>query len=247
MQRSILAFALIAFATTLFAQTPPAPPPPPPPQWTGSIGAGLAITSGNSDTTNLNFSFAAKYDPGTRFLFKADALYLLGEADGEKQVDKATAMARGEYSLSERTFAFGEVTWLRDPFKDIDYLVAPVVGGGYRILRSDTHMLTVDGAAGFQIESNPGLGRSSSGALKVGENYEWTISRSSKLTQKITGLWKTDDFADALYHFDAALTTTVAARVELKVAYAYDYKNRPPSPDVEKGDGALFAAIVFKL
>jgi hypothetical protein len=28
-------------------------------------------------------------------------------------------------------------------------------------------------------------------------------------------------------------------RIELKVAYTYDYKTRPPSPEVEKGDSAL--------
>jgi len=68
---------------------------------------------------------------------------------------------------------------------------------------------------------------------------------ASKLTQKLNGLWKTKDFNDALYHFDAGITTTIAARAELKVAYLYDYKNQPP-PNVKKGDSALFAALLFK-
>jgi hypothetical protein len=38
----------------------------------------------------------------------------------------------------------------------------------------------------------------------------------------------------------------VATRLELKVSYLYDYKNQPPSPDVEKGDSALFAALLVK-
>lgn len=50
----------------------------------------------------------------------------------------------------------------------------------------------------------------------------------------------------ASFHFDAGITTTLATRLELKVAYAYDYKSQP-SPDIEKGDSALFAAILFKL
>jgi len=48
------------------------------------------------------------------------------------------------------------------------------------------------------------------------------------------------------YHFDADLSTTVATRLELKIAYLYDYKNRPPLPTIKKGDSALFAALVFK-
>ncbi|HYC58819.1 MAG TPA: DUF481 domain-containing protein [Thermoanaerobaculia bacterium] len=193
------ASSLIAFilgAGVLSAQEPP------PDIWGSSIGAGLAITSGNSDTTNLNFSFNTKYDPKTRFLFKADALYLRGEADGETLVDMSTANARGEYSLSDRTFLFGEVSYLRDPFKDIHYFIAPVAGGGYRGIRGDTRNLTIDAAVGAQIESN--------------------------------GL------------LDAGLTTTVATRLELKLAYTYDYKNKPPSPEIEKGDSALFAALLVK-
>jgi putative salt-induced outer membrane protein len=219
---------------------------PPPDIWASSIGAGLAITSGNSDTTNINFSFNTKYDPKTRFVFKADALYLRGEADGETQVDKATAAARGEYTLSDRTFAFAEVSYLRDPFKDIDYFVAPVAGAGYRIIRSDTRNLTVDAAVGAQIESNSLAGTSSGAAVKAGENFDWTISPTSKFTQKLTGIWKAEDFSDALYHFDTGLTTTVATRLELKLAYTYDYKTEPPVPEIEKGDSAFFAALLFK-
>lgn len=238
-RRMRYAFALLLAATPLFAADPPPKP------WATTLGAGLAITSGNSDTKNLNLSFATKWDPKTRSIFKADALYLRGEADGVKQVDKASADARYEYSVSDRTFAFGEVSYLRDPFKDINYLVAPVVGAGYRIIKTDTRNLTVDGAVGSVIESGS-FGRSGSGALKAGENFDWAISTVSKLTQKITGLWKTNDFGDALYHFDAGLTTTVSTRVELKLAYAYDYKNRPPA-QVKKGDSALFAALLLKL
>ena len=214
--------------------------------WTSSIGAGLAITSGNTDTQNYNFSLSTKYDPKTRFVFKADALVLRGESNGETQVDRATAATRAEYSLSERTFTFGEVSYVRDPFKDIDYLIAPVAGAGYRIIKSETRNLTVDAAAGAQIESNELLGRSSSGALKAGEDFDWALSKTSKLTQKFTALWKTNDFGDALYHFDTGLTTSVMTRIELKVAYAYDYKNRPPSAAIKKGDSALFAALLFK-
>jgi putative salt-induced outer membrane protein len=219
---------------------------PPPKPWAGSLGAGLALTSGNTDTQNFNLSFSTKYDPKTRIVFKSEALYLRGSANGTKQVDKLTASAREEYSLSDKTFAFGEVSYLRDPFKAISYLVAPVAGAGYRIIKSDVRNLTVDGAVGAIIESNNSVGRSSSGAIKSGENFDWAISKTSKFTQQLTGLWKTNDFADALYHFDAGLGSTVATRLELKLGYAYDYKARPRPSTLKKGDSALFAALVFK-
>lgn len=235
----ILTMALVA--TNVFAGDPPPAKP-----WSSSIGAGLAVTSGNTDTKNYNLNFATKYDPKTKFVFKADLLYLRGDSNGVTQVDKAAADVRGEYSLSDRTFAFAEVSYLRDPFKDVNYLVAPLAGAGYRIIKSDKENLTVDGALGAELESNSGDGRSSGGAAKAGENFDFALSSSSKITQKLTALWKTNDFGDAFYHFDAGLTTTVATRLELKVAYVYDYKTKPASASVKKGDSALFAALVFK-
>ena len=237
---------LVPVALVLLCSSASAADAPPPPPWQSSIGAGLAITSGNTDTKNVNVTFATKYDPKTRLLFKADALYLRADANGAKQVDKLTADAREEYTVSDRTFAFGEVTFLRDPFKAIDSFIAPLVGAGYRIIKTDVRNLSVDGAVGAQLERITGDGTSNGGAAKAGEDFDWTLSPTSKITQKLSGIWKTSDWSDALYHFDAGISTTIVTRAELKLSYAYDYKNKPPLRSIKKGDSALVAAIVFK-
>lgn len=244
MQKWAVFVGFVLLATRAIAEDKPAEKPPEK-LWSSSIGAGVAVTSGNTDTKNYNLSFTTKYDPKTKVVFKADALYIRGASDGVTNVDKAAADARYEYNLSDRTFAFAEVNYLRDPFKDIDYFIAPLAGAGYRVIKSDTRNLTVDGAAGVEVDSSS-LGRSSSGALKAGENFDWALSPTSKFTQKLSGIWKTKDFGDALYHFDAGLSTTVATRLELKLAYTYDYKTRPAVASVKKGDSALFAALLFK-
>ena len=62
--------------------------------WSSSLGAGLALTSGNSDTRNVNLNFNTAWDPKTVRRFKADAVYLRGDSGGETNVDKASAGAR---------------------------------------------------------------------------------------------------------------------------------------------------------
>ena len=229
------AFILLSFvATAALGQETPTKP------WSSSLGAGLALTSGNSDTRNININFNTAWDPKTDRRFKADAIYLRGETDGDTNVDKSSASARYERNFQQRAFWFGEVSYLRDPFKDIDYLIAPIAGAGVNLVKDTARTLSVSAGAGATIDSGE-----TSGALQAGQSFDWTISPVSKVTQKLTGLWKTKDFGDALYHFDAGLSTTIAARAELKVSYLYDYKNQPP-PDVKKGDSALFAALLFK-
>ena len=236
--RAIVFLVLTAAAMTATAQETPAKPPANP--WSSSLGAGIAFTSGNSDTKNINVNFNTAFDPKTDRRFKADALYLRGENGGATNVDKAAADARYERDLSQRAFWFGEVSYLRDPFKDIRYLVAPVAGAGLNLIKTAAKTLTVDGGVGATFDSGE-----TSGAVKAGQAFDWTISPTSKFTQKLNGLWKTKDFNDALYHFDAGIATTVAARADLKLSYLYDYKNRAPS-GVKKGDSALFAALLFK-
>src|SRR5688572_4593535 len=204
----MLMIALAALtAWSLAAQQPPATK-----HWTTSAGAGLAITSGNSDTQSLNLSFATAYDPKTGRLFKADALYLRGSANGETQVDKATALGRYERTLSERLFWFGEISYLRDPFKAIDSLISPIAGVGYQVIKTESRIPAADGGVGASVAISPSRGSETSGAIKAGESFEWKHSPTSKITQRLNGLWKTHDFADALYHFDAGIATTTTSR-----------------------------------
>src|SRR5437764_7614214 len=229
-----LAGGLLFVAATVLGQETPTKP------WSTSLGAGLALTSGNSDTRNINLNFNTAWDPKTDRRFKADAIYLRGETDGDTNVDKSSASARYEHNFEQRAFWFGEVSYLRDPFKDIDYLVAPIAGGGINLIKTTARTLEVDAGVGATFDSGE-----TSGAVKAGQSFDWTISKTSKFTQKLNGLWKTKDFNDALYHFDAGLSTTIAARADLKLSYLYDYTNQPPA-GVKKGDSALFAALLFK-
>ena len=214
--------------------------------WKTTIGAGLTLTSGNTNTRNYNFSFGTRYNASKRLLFKADALYILGSSNGTRQLDKAVANVREELTFSDRDFLFAEVGYLRDPFKGITYSIAPVIGAGRRFFKTPHQTLSFDGAAGALFGAESDLGRTTGASVKAGENYELAISPSSRLTEKATGIWKVSDFANALYHADAALTTAIATRAELKVAYNYDFKNRQPSPAIKKADSTLVAAVVFK-
>ena len=66
-----------------------------------------------------------------------------------------------------------------------------------------------------------------------------------KFVEKLAALWKADDFGDAYYHAEAGLAATLAKRLELKLAFADDYKTRPPV-GLHKNDTSFIASVVFK-
>jgi putative salt-induced outer membrane protein YdiY len=235
---------LFAAATSALAQTCPCPPTATP-GWHGSAGAGLAFTSGNSETQSWNVDFALTYDPQKQYSAKLDGLYLRSRADGDDTAEKAALGARGERKLG-RAFAFVDGRYERDRFKELSYLVSPAAGFGYTILDGGAAKLTVDAGVGFVVEKLFDREATTDGALRAGETLTWKLSDTATVTQLGRAIWKASDLADAFYHLEAGLSTSVSQRLELKLSAVVDVKNRPATPELEKVDTATLASLVFK-
>lgn len=235
---SLLASAALAADGPCVAPTPGA--------LTGSLGAGFAHTGGNTDTTSVNVSFALQWDPKAGNVVKARGFYLRGRTDDTDTVDQTTLNVRDEYQLSPRVFAFGEVGYLRDRFKDVSYLITPLVGLAYKLVATEKATFALDAGLGSAFEKDDSLSSTTSGAYHAGESLSYKISPTASLTQNATGLWKTKDSADALYHFDVSLATAVTHHSELKVSFLDDIKNEPTSPTIAKSDTAVVMAFVMK-
>ena len=229
-----------------FAQAPAAAPPPPPPGWAGSIGAGLALTSGNSDTSTVNVGYDVLRDYGTDVVFKSTGLLLKGSANDVSTVDGSQADARADYRLSPRLSAFGLTTFARDKFKAIDYLLAPTAGLSYKLVALPRTEWIVDGSGGVVFEKNRGLDVDTSGALLAGEKLTHRLGEKSKFTHAATGLWKLKDFDDAFYTFSAGLLTSLAGNFDLKTEFLSTYKNKLTNPALKKADQSIVLSVVYK-
>lgn len=237
----------LTLSACLFAAAPAfaqAPPPAEPPLWGGSIGAGLALTSGNADTTNFNLAFKLTHNPANPHLMTADALYLHGTSEGDTIVSRTAINVRDDYTWTERMTFFGQFRYLRDTFKAIDYLAAPTVGVSYKLVNLEPTRFTLDAGGGVVWERNPGLGTSTSGALTLGETFSHRFSDTATFTHAANGLWKTSDFGDSLYTLSAGLAAAITPRTQLKVDVLELYKSLPP-PGIEKGDLSLLTSVVY--
>ena len=218
----------------------------PPKPLTGNFGAGLSVTGGNTDTQSFNLSFEATHDPKTKNVWKANGLYLRSNSNDATIADMLRLGFRDDYMLTERVSVYGAVGYLRDPFKSIDYLLNPQGGIGVKVYTSDQVTFSLSGGAGGVWEKNEGLDVRSSGTLNAGESFSFKLSDTAKLVQNLTAMWKTKEFADALYHFDIALITTIAKKFDLKIEFMDDYKNRTPFPHIKKNDTALIISLLYK-
>jgi putative salt-induced outer membrane protein len=225
-----------------FAQTPAEPPP----DFTANLGGGLAITAGNTDTQNFNLTGGMVHDPKTKNVIKATAAYLRGDQNDILNLDRTSVNVRDEYTLSGRTFAFGQLDYLRDQFKEIIFLWVPAGGLGYKLVNTDVTQFAVDGGAGGSFEKNPGIATSKSGSLIAGQRFQHKLSSTATVTESLGTIWKTSDFADSLTNFTLGLTTTLVGNLELKLEFIDSYKNKPANPTVKKNDTAFVTAFVVK-
>ena len=245
---------IIAMLATrpLAAQTPPdvpcpAPTPTPPERaWKLAVGAGLSLAGGNSDTSSLSLSFSAGWDPKRRDLLKAEGLYLRTAGQGQVTADKTSLALREEHGKG-RGFLFGAVGFQRDPIKGVEHLFTPAVGAGYRVVDGPSLLLVADGSVGGAFEQLEGAANTSSLAFAVGQRLEWKASSTVKMFEKASGLWKADDAEDANYHFEVSLVAAAARRLELKLTFIDDFKNKPAAPGLRKNDTTFVAALVFKI
>ena len=240
-----LSLTLLAMSShAAFAQAP-APEPPPGP-WAIAASAGLALTSGNTDTFTANAAYDLTYDPKARNVVKSDGLWLRGETEGELTASRLSLNIRDEYKIGAKTFVFGQNQYLRDEFKSIDYLIAPGGGLGYKIFDTMATKLSVDGGVGGVWEKNPGMEVRAAGAVIASEKLAQTLTATTTFTQSVAALWKTSDWDDSLYTFGAGIAVAMSTRTQLKVEALDVYKNKPPTPDINKNDVALLMAIVYK-
>ncbi len=238
------ALIISVFANPVSAQDPAAPEPPP--GWTGSASAGLSMTSGNSDTSTVNLAYDIKRDTGGDFLFKSTFLFLYGKDEGELNNDRLAFDVRGERRLSERTLLFAQTQYLRDSFKDIDYLVSPTFGVNRIFVKNARTELNADVGIGIMWEQNPGLELDTDGAVSAGQKLTHKLTATTELTEKVAALWTMDDFGDALYTFGVGVATSVTGGIQLKFEVLDTYKTRPPFETVEKNDIATLISVVYK-
>jgi putative salt-induced outer membrane protein YdiY len=234
---------LVCAARPVFAQAPVEPPK----IWTVTASAGLALTSGNSDTSTINLAYDLTYDPQSKNIVKSDGLFLRGKTEGVLSTHRTGLNIRDEYKLTDHIFVFGQNQYLKDEFKDIVYLLAPTGGVGYKIIDTEATKFGVDGSIGAVWEKNPGLEVNSSGALAAGEKLTQNLTANTVLAQTFAGLWKTDDLEDALFTFGVSIAASMSTRTQLKVEALDTFKNKPPLPTIKANDVAVLMSIVYKM
>jgi putative salt-induced outer membrane protein YdiY len=227
---SLMALASRAQVDTGMAAVAPADKKDGAGPWSGTLAAGYAKTSGNSESSAANFKGEGRYDRERwHHMLGATAIGTSSAADRDSDsVTTAEAYWAGfkaQYDITVAYYGFGSVDWYKDRFSAYDQQLYEAAGLGWRILRGEVHSLDVEvGAGAKQADLKSGEDQDEAIGLLRGV-YTWQISKNAAFVQKLAVLSGSDNtYTEASSELKAGIIGS------LSMVLGYTYKH---NSDVE--------------
>ncbi len=145
MKNALLAGAVL-LAVPLFAQADDG-------EWSGSGEAGLALTSGNTRSQNLNVKLAfKKEDVQWKHNFYVNALRSKGEANGQYDLtaNRFDLGASSGYKFDERSYLVGAARYENDDFSPYSYQWVVSLGYGYTFIKNAQTEFSAEVGPGYR-------------------------------------------------------------------------------------------------
>ena len=153
--------------------------------WTGKATLGYLATSGNTENSTLNTGVEVGFATGQwQHIATAAAINA-----SENEVTTAEAYELGwktERNLSDVSFLFERLDWRKDNFGGYDTQFSQTIGYGYRLIKTDQHLLNLEAGVGArQSETQAGLTENET-IFRGGAYYKWLFSETAEFRQDLT-------------------------------------------------------------
>ena len=238
-----IATSSLAAPSAVYAQDDAAAAPERQPTWTGTVGGGLALTSGNTDSLTYNLTLDLLLRSAERNELQWTTHYLRGSQNDVVVVNRLSLGFRNEYAFSPRAFVFGKIDYLHDTFKRIDYFVAPAAGLGYDVIETTATRFSIDLGAGSVTERNLGDQPKTTAGIQAGETLHRDLTATASIKQSTTAWWNADDLANSLTTTSIELTTRISTHFQLSIELIDSFRTRTPTPATDRNDINVVVAI----
>lgn len=216
----------------------------PEPTWKSNIGLSYVATSGNSDTNTMGLDLLVERKPepwGLEFI----ANFNRAEDSGNLTAERYYASARALRTLSERWEFFAGLSGEKDPFAGFDLRAVVESGVTYHALLGPKHLLSFDGGLTWTDENrvDPAPDVSYFGGV-AGLKYEWKISDTASLYERLLFYPNFDDSSDWRLSSDTGLQVSMTSLLAVKLGYELRYRNKPIGA-ADSTDTTTKASLVF--
>jgi putative salt-induced outer membrane protein len=210
--------------------------------WSGNGTLGYTATSGNTDSKNLNAGLQLGYEI-SRWKHSLQVAVIWAETDGDKSADSKSARERTEYSLSEKSYAFGQARYEDDKFSGYDYQASIVAGFGSRFIDSETQLLDLSVGAGYRQSKESESGGTEDGIIGTSDlKYEYRFNENATFSE--TAL--VESGSDNTYmQSETALTTRIQGNLSAKISYLVKHNSDVPD-GTDKTDKITSVSLMYE-
>jgi len=189
----------------------------------GSASFGLTITSGNTDTQNINLDAYIKNDQEF-YRHNYFANYLQSETDDVTTADRFLVGYKLDKKISPVSYIWGEIRYEQDDFSTFDSQITGSTGYGRHVLNDDWNKLDLEGGIGYRSSELQNGDSQDEIVFRGALFYTRQITETSSFHQDIIVLAGSDNTS---VDSKTALRATILGNIAGEVAYIVKYNTDP--------------------
>lgn len=216
----------------------------PPAVWHGGFTLAARTSDGNTHTTSMLLSLdMGRESEIDRITMKA--IFRYGKTKDVLTERNSYGIAKYDYFLSERLFAFALAEFLGDRFKDLRLRTTIAAGLGTIIIKEPNTDLWGDiGPAHVHNDFVDGDDESHA-AIRIGGHLRQALPLNLELTDDVVFTPNVEEGDDWTLRNDLAVSAALGVGWAFKTGVITDYDNDPPD-GVRKHDNTYYVGIGYK-
>ncbi|HEV8133394.1 MAG TPA: DUF481 domain-containing protein [Pyrinomonadaceae bacterium] len=218
--------------------------------WSGGADIGFALTSGNSDTTNLAIGLGmTRRTLRDKTSIYAASVYSRDSTSGESRTTANTVRGgvRYERDFNRKWFGYGFVDLEHNGLQDLTLRLVPGGGLGYHAIRNERTELDLLGGFAWNREYFKGDSNNRSSAeAQAGQTLEHRFNSRVTLKEQLFFFPNLTEGGEYRINFDSTLVTDITRRIGWQLTLSDRYLSNP-LPGLEKNDLLLSTGLKIKL
>lgn len=216
-------------------------------KWGGDAAVGLALARGNTDTTNLSFTFSATGPLSKSIDSTNKAFFLLNKEGDITNAESMGVDSQIQWKHTERFFSYYGIQGLRDKFKNYSYRILPGLGVGYKILVEENLQLSASvGLSQVFTKYYDSEETDSFTGFTLGNEFAWKVSSTAELSQSLSLNINKSELGHLFFQFEISLASAITNGLSVKLTLMDKYDSKPVGESIKKNDISFIAGLSAK-
>jgi len=153
-------------------------------EWKGETELGILSTTGNTDTSTINFSTKLENE---RRQWKHTVVFntLHSRNQENSTAERYVLIGKSNYKIDVTSYVFGRASYEDDRFSGFEYQATETLGYGHTVIQGPILKLNLEGGPGMRQSKTDNAASNNEAILYLSGNLKWDISKTSSFTEDL--------------------------------------------------------------